>query len=270
MRGGRWREARGGRGDGENQTKVGARVKPARAFEAAATRRCFRGPNRRAGGGAFVAQSSSRRRGTVTLRTQDGTVLHVSSLLRLSVRLSRCGAVSFTLAAAAAAPDRGDAGPAWRLHSLRAAEALREAGAGETRVGNAADEPAEELTFGEFFGREVGDRGLVLSPKLLGLHGKRVVISGYMVREQNRSPGVFVLTPWPAQVSNDGFCLVDEVPPANVHVLAAPAGGQRPFPYRPGRLRLSGILEVGPQPMPDGRNAFARLRLDPEPPPTSP
>jgi len=197
-------------------------------------------------------------------------VVRVSYLLRFAVRFSWCAAVTFTLAAASAASERSDSGPAWRLHSLRAAEALRQAGAGETRVGVAPDASAEELTFGEFFGREVGDRGLVLSPKLRGLHGKRVVISGYMVREQNRLPGLFVLAPWPAQVSNDGFCLVDEVPPANVHVLAAPAGAQRPFPYRPGRLRLVGILEVGPQPMPDGRNAFARLTLDPDPAPTSP
>ncbi len=189
---------------------------------------------------------------------------------RFAVRFPWCAAAILTLAAASAAPERGDAGPAWQLHALRAAEALRQAGAAETRVGDNADRPCAELTFGEFFGREVGDRGLVLSPRLLGLHGKRVVISGYMVREQNRLPGLFVLAPWPAQVSNDGFCLVDEVPPANVHVLAAPAGAQRPFPYRPGRLRVVGTLEVGPQPMPDGRNAFARLRLDPEPVPSSP
>lgn len=186
--------------------------------------------------------------------------------LRLLTRLLARASLGLVPALLVAAePGGGAANAAWSVHAARAAELLRQAGAGGMRVVAAQAGPAEELSFREFFGPEVGDRGLVLSPRLKDLHGKRVVISGFMVREQNRSPGLFVLAPWPAQVTSDGFCLIDEVPPASMHVEVAPPGAARNVPYRPGRLTLSGTLEVGPQLMADGRNAFARLRLDPDP-----
>ncbi len=153
---------------------------------------------------------------------------------------------------------------AWRLHASRAAQALAQAGQTTSELtGGSAEVP--ELRFSEFFSQAAGDRGLELSARLRALDGQRIRIAGFMTREQQRSEGVFLLTPWPTQVSNDGFCLIDDLPPATLHVLAPgrSAGGR--IPYRPGRLMLTGILEIGHAVTPDGRNSFARLRLEEDP-----
>lgn len=162
-----------------------------------------------------------------------------------------------------ASPEAGRAAAeaAWRIHSVRAAEAVRRAETSETRFVEAAAAPEAAIRFDEFFTPVVGDRGLELSDRLKSLHGRRVAISGFMVREPRRSPGIFMLAPRPSRVTDDGFCLVDDVPTTCLHVVTAT--GNRVEPFRPGRLHLVGILEVGPAPMADGRNAYARLHMEP-------
>lgn len=150
---------------------------------------------------------------------------------------------------------------AWRLHSSRASQALAQAGKTTIEFASGSTE-VPELRFSDFFSPVVGDRGLELSARLRALDGRRVRIAGYMTREQHRSGGVFLLTPWPTQVSNDGFCLIDDLPPATLPVLAPVHLAMGRIPYRPGRLILTGILEVGHVVTPDGRNSFARLRLE--------
>ena len=165
----------------------------------------------------------------------------------------------------AARPDTGRtaAEAAWRIHSARAAEVIRRADITETRLGGADAAPEAEIRFEEFFSPVVGDRGLELSARLKSLHGKRVAVRGFMVREPRRSPGIFILAPRPARVTDDGFCVIDDVPTASLHVVTGTGTSARAEPFRPGRLHLVGILEVGPAPMGDGRNAYARLRIEP-------
>jgi len=153
------------------------------------------------------------------------------------------------------------AGAAWRQYTARAARVLSEA---QQAKGEAPPLPTgvAELTFKDFFSPVIGDRGLDLSPKLTALHGQRVRIAGYMTREDIRHPGVFLLTPWPTKVSDDGYCVTDELPPATLHVLLPEGTEQERCPYLPGQLFLTGILQVGPAAAPDGRNAIAQLRLD--------
>ncbi len=164
-------------------------------------------------------------------------------------------------AAGRPAPGRAATEAAWRIHSGRAANASRQAEATDSRIGEAAVAPVPEIRFDEFFSPVVGDRGLEITGRLQALHGKRVAISGYMVREPRRSPGLFILAPRPARVTDDGFCLIDDIPTSCLHVVTG--AGSRAEPFRPGRLHVVGILEVGPAAMPDGRNAYVRLRLDP-------
>jgi hypothetical protein len=153
----------------------------------------------------------------------------------------------------------GDA--AWRYHASRATQALAQAGRTTLDLASGSTE-VPELRFSDFFSSVAGDRGLELSTRLRTLDGRRVQIAGYMAREQHRSEGMFLLTPWPTQVSNDGFCLIDDLPPATLPVLVADYRAVGRIPYRPGRLVLIGVLEVGHAVTPDGRNSFARLRLD--------
>lgn len=121
----------------------------------------------------------------------------------------------------------------------------------------------EELSFKDFFEPVVGDRGLNYTDRLRALGGKRVRIIGHMVREPVRSRGVFLLTPWPVRVENDGYCITETLPPATLHVVMPGVEGSRPTPYVPGPLILSGVLEVGIVQTADGRNSAVRLLLDP-------
>jgi hypothetical protein len=203
-----------------------------------------------------VTENSPRRHHAVTgTRHNDPMPLpaRLASLLPL-----------LALLPVAASPETGPSATeaAWRIHSARAADAIRRAEITETRLGEAAATPEAEIRFEEFFSPVVGDRGLELSARLKSLHGKRVAVRGFMVREPKRSPGIFILAPRPARVTDDGFCMIDDVPTTSLHVVTGTGASARAEPFRPGRLLLVGVLEVGPAPMADGRNAYARLRIE--------
>ncbi len=120
-----------------------------------------------------------------------------------------------------------------------------------------------DLRFGEFFVFPVGDRGLTLTPKLRGLHGKRVRVLGHMVRQEEPSPGVLLLTATPLQLHEHEYGLADDLPPATVRVFV-PAARGKPVPFTPGPLLLTGTLSVGNRSEPDGRVSLVRLTLDPQ------
>jgi len=122
-----------------------------------------------------------------------------------------------------------------------------------------------DLSFAEFYG-PIGDRGLEFSDKLRALVGRRIRLVGFMVREQERAPGLFRVAGWPVVVETQGLCSVDDTPPSTAYVLV-PGAPQAIPPWRPGRLVLTGLLEIGPRAEADGRNSFVRLILDPTPTP---
>jgi hypothetical protein len=121
-----------------------------------------------------------------------------------------------------------------------------------------------ELKFSDFFVRPVGNRGLELTPKLRQLDGRRVRILGYMVREEDPSPGQFLLSPVPAQIHEHDNSLADDLPPSTLCVVV-PQDAPQPVPFTPQLLLLTGTLSVGNRSEPDGRVSLARLTLDPPP-----
>ncbi len=118
-----------------------------------------------------------------------------------------------------------------------------------------------DLEFSEFFSPVVGDRGLEVTDKLRDLAGQRVRLVGFMVRQSLPTPGVLLLAPQPVQVDEVEYGACDDLPPQIVRVFVPLTAGAQ-VPLTPGPLLLSGTLEVGQQPEPDGRNSFIRLRLD--------
>lgn len=129
----------------------------------------------------------------------------------------------------------------------------------------AAPAGVTDLSFAEFYG-PVGDRGLEFSEKIRALAGRRVRLVGFMVREQERAPGLFRLAGWPIVVETQGLCSVDDTPPSTAYVLVPSAPHAIPA-WRPGRLVLTGVLEIGARSEADSRNSFVRLILDPAPTP---
>jgi hypothetical protein len=55
-----------------------------------------------------------------------------------------------------------------------------------------------KLRLSDFFVQPVGADGLKLTDTLRQLDGKKVQILGYMVQQETRTPGVFILSPCPA------------------------------------------------------------------------
>jgi hypothetical protein len=123
-----------------------------------------------------------------------------------------------------------------------------------------------DLSFADFFG-PIGDRGLDYGEKIRALAGRRVRLTGFMVREQERAPGIYRLAPWPVVVETQGLCNADDTPAAVAYIVTADAGPRSsPAPWRPGRLVLTGTLEIGSRAEADGRNSFIRLVLAPASP----
>jgi hypothetical protein len=135
--------------------------------------------------------------------------------------------------------------------------ALQQGGSGDLPPAPAG---VADLQFSEFFG-PIGDRGLEYSPRLRALDGRNVRLVGYMVREQEHAPGIFLFAGWPVSIQTKGVCVIDNPPPTAVHVRM-PSSLRGPIPYRPGRIVLVGRIELGSRLEADGRNSFIRLFLD--------
>jgi hypothetical protein len=123
-------------------------------------------------------------------------------------------------------------------------------------------EGVTELKFSDFFVKPVGARGLELTDKLRGLDGRRVRMLGYMVQQEEPPPGMFLFSPVPAQVHEHDNGLADDLPPSTVRVLV-PTCPERPVPFTPGLMLLTGTLSVGNRAEADHRVSIARLALDP-------
>lgn len=117
--------------------------------------------------------------------------------------------------------------------------------------------PAEPLAWSELL--EPG-AALVPSAKTKSLAGQRVRLVGFMAQMELPIPGAFYLVPQPVDCDEAGGGTADLMP-TSVLVLSASTQGQI-VPHLPGALDVSGVLEVGNQPGPDGRMSAFRLRLD--------
>jgi hypothetical protein len=140
-----------------------------------------------------------------------------------------------------------------------------QSGEGTAAEHGAIQKGVTELKFSEFFINPIGPKGLQFTEKLRALDGKRVQIVGYMVRQENQTPGTFLLAATPVQLHEEHYGLADDLPAATLFVLD-PANRNNPIRYAPGLIRVSGILEIGNREEANGRISVVRLRLDPPPP----
>jgi len=122
---------------------------------------------------------------------------------------------------------------------------------------SAAVAPAESLAWSELL--EPG-AALMPSAKAQALAGKRVRLAGFMAQMELPIPGAFYLVPQPIDCDEAGGGTADLLP-TSVLVLSESTKGQL-VPHLPGALDVSGVLEVGNLPGPDGRMSAFRLRLD--------
>jgi hypothetical protein len=114
----------------------------------------------------------------------------------------------------------------------------------------------------DFFKLPIGPRGLEPTDKLLRRRDQRVRVQGYMVKEEEPSPGLFMLTSTPVAMAELADGPADYLPAATLFVHLTGEEAQQIIGYRPGVWTLSGILRLGAQHEPNGRVSYVRLIID--------
>lgn len=127
---------------------------------------------------------------------------------------------------------------------------------------NVTLQAATELGFREFYQLPVGPYGLEPTSKLLSLKGKRVSIQGFMVREEEAIPGLFMLTSLPVNIPEKEDGPSDDLPGATLFVHMPSEDSQKILSYRPGIWDLTGTLQLGAKEEANGRVSYIRLLLD--------
>lgn len=118
-----------------------------------------------------------------------------------------------------------------------------------------------DLKFGEFFKMPIGPRGLEASAKLRRLDGRSVRLVGFMARQDDPVPGLFILSPLPVHMGDDDDKFSDDLPASAVFVRLGATEQATRLPYMPGLLALTGTLQLGAVEEADGRVSTVRLLL---------
>lgn len=121
-----------------------------------------------------------------------------------------------------------------------------------------------ELRFRDFFRTPIGPQGVEFSDTLKKAHGTQVRLTGYMVQQEQATPGRFLLTPRPVQMAEQADGEADDLPAATVTVYLDPSQQDWAVPHVHGLIEVSGQLLVGRHESPDGRIAWVRLQLAPD------
>jgi hypothetical protein len=145
------------------------------------------------------------------------------------------------------------------------------AGGGEAELKELKEDPkmigAEEageyaaFEFGKVFERPAGPKGLEYTEEARALDGKRVRMSGYMVRHWHEDASVFLFAEHPMVLNVAEYGLADDLPPDAVHVIEEVLPGRAPDWVRQ-KLVVFGRLELGPREEQDGRVSQVRLHAE--------
>jgi hypothetical protein len=131
-------------------------------------------------------------------------------------------------------------------------------------VSGKVERQAIDLRFRDFFDMPVGPGGLGISDTLRQADGQTVRLVGYMVQQEQATPGEFMLAPRPVQMSEHADGEADDLPPATVLVHLDPAQQDWVVPHVPGLVAVSGTLGVARHEAPGGRVSWVRLQLGPD------
>ncbi len=138
-------------------------------------------------------------------------------------------------------------------------------GAAHPQISSVAPTRAgSELRFRDFFRNPIGPHGIELTDTLQKAHGTQVRLTGYMVQQEEPTPGRFMLTPRPVQMSEHADGEADDLPAATVMVYLDPSQQDWAIPHVRGLVEISGQLLVGRHEAPDGRITWVRLQLAPD------
>lgn len=122
-----------------------------------------------------------------------------------------------------------------------------------------------ELPLRDFYKLPAGPYGLEPSEKLLAAKDRRVRVKGYMVKEEEPTPGLFMLALVPVSIPEKEDGPSDDLPGSTLFVHLPPEDAGKVLAYRPGLWELVGTLKLGGQEEANGRVSYARLMLEQSP-----
>jgi hypothetical protein len=119
-----------------------------------------------------------------------------------------------------------------------------------------------ELPLRDFYKLPVGPYGLEPSEKLLGLKDRQIRVKGYMVKEEEPTPGLMMLSLVPVSIPEKEDGPSDDLPGSTLFVHFPLADANKMLAYKPGLWELVGTLKLGGQEEANGRVSYVRLMLD--------
>lgn len=122
---------------------------------------------------------------------------------------------------------------------------------------------AEYETFDcrDVFTAPAGPKGLEYSARAMSLNGRRIRVTGFMVKHFNTDPTVFLFSETPRLYNEREEGLADSLPPGTLHVIVQVREGDAPA-WRREKMTLYGTLELGAREELSGRISHARLKCD--------
>ena len=124
---------------------------------------------------------------------------------------------------------------------------------------------ATDLSFREFYKLPIGSLGLEPTAKLLSLKDKRVHLQGFMVKEDEPTAGIFMVSLVPVNIPDKEDGPSDYLPGATVFVHMPAEDVAKTLAYRSGMWDLVGTLQLGAKEEGNGRTSYVRLMLDQAP-----
>ena len=119
-----------------------------------------------------------------------------------------------------------------------------------------------ELRLRDFYRSPAGSTGLDSSDTVRHADGESVRLLGYMVEQENATPGRFLFTPRPMPMRGHADAELDDLPHPIVVVNLSPGQQDWAVPHVPGLVAVSGRLSVNRFQERGGRVSQVHLQLD--------
>lgn len=117
------------------------------------------------------------------------------------------------------------------------------------------------LSFDEVFVTPAGPKGLEYTAKIKALDGKKIRVTGFMVRHADIDTSAFLLCATPRAYNEREEGLADSIPPHMFYVIL-PVRRQDAPAWRREKMTLYGTLELGSHQELSGRISHLRLRCE--------
>jgi len=117
------------------------------------------------------------------------------------------------------------------------------------------------VRFADLFVAPVGPKGLQYTTTARELENQRVRMTGFMVRQINADPSVFMFTEAPFSTLEQEYGIADGIPHDVVHALLPPRAGYGSA-WQPYAVTVFGRLELGGRQEADGRISYVRIHVD--------